>query len=236
MPKIKAYEIEGAAKTPAADAPETTTQLAMPANTGMGIISGDVGQDDIVIPRINIVQGVGPLAELFQPGQIVLNKELVLSDGNTPIELTVLSARKQFTENIPFDADEKPQVFDTLEEVKAVGGTIEWINDEKPSYVPILHVHVLLKAPEGVEGAFPLEHAGHPYALAVWTLRGVAYTRAGKNILTAAKFSLRDGIHHGKWTLSTKREKFGRNSVFVPVLRVAGRHDASFMDFVVNLM
>ncbi len=244
MAKIKPYDITGAEDSPANEAEalavaqnNTGSELATRQDSmGVGIISGDVDSEDILIPRLNIVQGVGPLSELYQPGQIVFNKETVLSDGNTPIELTVLSAKKQFAENLPFDSDERPRVFNTLEEVHEAGGSIEWKDDEKPSFTPILHAQLLLKAPAGAEGAFPLEYKGQPYALALWTLRGVAYTRAGRNILTAARFSLRDGIHHGKWTLSTKREKFGRNSVFVPVLRNVGRHDADFLGFVAGLV
>ncbi len=239
MARIKPYEVNGAEDSPAEEvAANSGSELAtrQEAAAMMGTISGDVDSDDILIPRLNVVQGVGPLSELYQPGQIVLNKETVLSDGSSPIELTVLSARKQFAENLPFDSDERPRVYNTLEEVHEAGGSIEWKDDEKPSFTPILHVQLLLKAPAGAEGAFPLEYKGEPYALALWTLRGVAYTRAGRNILTAARFSLRDGIHHGKWTLATKREKFGRNSVFVPVLRNVGRHDADFLAFVAGLV
>lgn len=233
MAKIKAYDPAAAS----AAAPAQTTEITAPAAQpqALGTITGDIGADDIVIPRMNITQGVGPLAELFNPGTIILNKEIELSPGSTPVELTVLSARKQFVENIEYGTDETPAVYNTLEEVKAAGGTIEWVNDQKPSFVPVLHVQVLLKAPEGLDYAMPLSFGGAAYGLAVWTLRGVAYTRAGKNILTAAKFSLRDGLFHGKWELTTKREKFGRNSVFVPVLRNTGRNTPEFVDWVKNL-
>lgn len=231
MGKIKAYEIS--AETTPATAP-TTTELSTSAPT-MGAVVGEIDNSDITIPRLNIVQGVGNLAELFTPGQIVLNQETVLSNGTTPVEITVFSARKQFVENLGFEEEARPKVFDTLDEVHAAGGTINWIGDTRPTYVPVLHANILIKAPDGVQGAFPLAYNGEEYALAVWSLRGVAYGKAGKNILTAAKFGLRDGLFNGKWTLTTKREKFGRNSVFVPVLRNVGRHDADFVKFVTSI-
>ena len=94
---------------------------------------------------------------------------------------------------------------------------------------------MLIKAPAGIEGAFLFEFKGDSYALALWTIKGVAYSRAGKNIVTAARFALKDGIHHGRWSLVAKREKFGRNSVFVPILRNVGRHDAEFLEFISSL-
>ena len=228
MAKIKQYDPAAAEN---AAAPQTTEITTAAQPQALGTVAGDIGSDDIVIPRLNITQLVGPLGELFAPGSIILNKEIELSPGDKPIELTVLSARKQFVENLDYGTEETPAVYNTLEEVKAAGGTIEWVNDQKPSFVPVLHVQVLLKAPEGLDYALPLSHDGAAYGLALWTLRGVAYTRAGKNILTAAKFSLRDGLFNGKWELTTKREKFGRNSVFVPVLRNTGRNTPEFVEW-----
>lgn len=167
MAKIKAYEINGSESKTAEEATTaTTTELAAPQQQmALGTISGDIDTSDIVIPRLNIVQNVGELGELFNAGSIVLNKEVELSNGTTPIEVTVLSARKQFVENLDYDSDEKPAVFNTLEEVKAAGGTIEWVNDRKPSFVPVLHLNVLFKAPQGVDYALPLSYEGASYIL-----------------------------------------------------------------------
>lgn len=237
MAKVKPYEIAGSDEN-LSEVNEETTLMASTRETPLplGAVAGDISTDDIVIPRMNLVQGVGTLSELFTPGSVVLNKEVVLTTGETPLELTILSARKQFAENLPFDSEEKPRVFNTLDEVKEAGGSIEWVNDEQPSFAPILHLQLVFKAPDGADNyAYPLEFDGKPYGLAVWTLRGVAYTRAGRNILTAARFALRDGLFNGKWALTTKREKFGRNSVVVPVLRNIGRNTPEFVEFLRNI-
>ena len=233
--RIKPYSINNVqhedtiATAPAA--PTNATALSS-GSGGTGIV-GEVDTEDIIIPRLNIVQNVGQMAEMFNAGAVVLNKEVELP---TPLELTILTARKQFVENLPFDSEEKPRVFDTLAEVKQAGGTIEWEGNVRPSYNPVLHVQVIFAAPEGfADYALPLDYNGHAYGLAIWTLRGVAYNRAGKNILTAARFSLRDGLVFGKWELTTKKEKFGRNSVVVPVLRNAGRNTPDFVNWVKSI-
>lgn len=138
MGKIKPYSITGSEVQPSeVITPATTnTQLASTEMPGLGTISGEIDADDIVIPRVNLVQNVGELADLFPSGAVTYNKEVQLSDGTTPIEVTVLRARKQFVEALDFDSGERPQVFDTLEEVKAVGGTVEWVGNQKPTYTP----------------------------------------------------------------------------------------------------
>jgi len=227
---VAAVENEAPA-IPSHDAEETTT-LAFPSKP----VDGEFRAEDFVIPKLHLVQSVGPLSETFQPGSLVYNKELVLTDGVAPLSLAVLRIRKQYVENVEYGGDEVPRVFDTLEEVRAAGGWIDWRNNERPPFSPVLHSLVLIKSPFPDNPLFPYQFADHSYGLAMWTLRSTGFTRAGKTIITASQFALKNGLHTGGWSLTSKREKIGMNFVFVPVLRHEAKHTGEFAEFAASLL
>lgn len=196
-------------------------------------VSGELDRRDLNMPRMALVQSVGPMSDVFKPGQIVLNKETVLTDGEKPIVLSVVNIRKSFVENLKYEEDGPiPKRVNTLDEVRAQGGTIEYVQDEPPTWIPVADALILLES-ETENPAFPFEHGRKFYAAALWTLRKTSYTRAAKNIFTATQFALKGKpLSTGRWTLSTKREKVGQNFVYVPVLRQVGKFDDNFITWV----
>jgi hypothetical protein len=211
---------------------EETSLSSMPSRP----LEGEFLPQDFVLPRLNLVQSVGPLSETFQPGAYVYNKEVTLSDGTQPVSLTVLRIRKQYQEYVPYGGEEMPRVFDTLEEVRAAGGWIDWRDNQRPPFSPILNALVLVRSPFSEHPMFPHRHGDADYGLALWTLRSTAFTRAGKTIITASQFALRDGLHLGEWALTSRREKLGMNFVHVPVLRHGARHSDQFAAFALSLV
>jgi len=226
----------------------TTPNTEQPA---IGALAGDFGEEDFRLPRINICQSVGPLSEDFDPGAIVLNKDIVVLPASSdpkvwsdPLNVTILNAKKQFQESLPYDSDEMPETVETLEEVQERGGWLDWRNDEKPPWRPMLTALILIEAPtEELAEEFSIQGTdGKAYEMALWTMKGSAYSRAGKAINTSARFALRNKetglpeLHKGKWTLQIRREKLGTNLVFVPRLRQHGKHTDEFIEFITTLL
>ena len=214
----------------------TQPSMAMAPVRSANGIEGEVGRGDINLPRLSLVQGVGPLSELFKPGQLVLNKETVLTDGEKPVVVTVVRLSKSYLQNLPYEeGGGMPERVNTLAEVKARGGTIEYADNEPPSWIPVADTLVLLESATD-DPAFPFEHNGKFYAAALWTLRKSAYTRAAKSIMTASEFALRNQpLALGKWSLTTSRVKLGQNFVYVPILRMTGKNSPEFVAWVTEM-
>lgn len=216
--------------------PTTETAVAVaPPSIRIGSVTGEVTSKDIKMPTLNIVQSVGPLSETHEPGQIVLNKDLVLAEPEGTIILSVLTANPYYLENVPYGEDKVARIWRTEAEVKEAGLHLEWINDKKPPVGRAMDTLVAIQS--DVQNALsPYEFDGHFYALANWGLRGTAFNRAGKILLTASQYNLKSGLHFGSWTLSTRREKLGSNWVWVPVIKAAARNSDAMAKFFTTLV
>ena len=146
--------------------PNTGNAVAVAEPTNIVVIAnedvtGDFERSDILIPTIRLVQKTGELAELHTPGSWVLNQEELLSDGSTPLNLTVLNFRKYFAENIPYGGDEQPRIAVSIKEVREMDGTTEWGDNTPPTFVPVGEATVLVEGKN--EALFPFEYDGSRY-------------------------------------------------------------------------
>lgn len=222
--------------TPQSETPAVapSTQLApIPEKPKIGGVSGEVDSSDIKRPFLQIVHGTSKAADNFPPGSLVLNGDTLLSHkGETPVKLTVLYFKKYFLELIPFDSEgPRPRTFETLAEVKAAGLHTEWIGDKRPPAFPVGDALVAIES-EKEDPLFPLEFNGKYYSIAMWKLQSSsAFNRAGKMIITAADFGLKDGLHKGSWTLTTRMEKLGPKMTPVPVLKTGPKNPDDLVAF-----
>ena len=83
---------------------------------------------------------------------------------------------------------------------------------------------MLVEQPEGVDAtSFPHAIEGKNYALALYTMKGVAYTNAARHFKSAKKIGhLRETGYRGSfWQFSAKLEKYGSNYAYRPALKPA---------------
>jgi hypothetical protein len=182
---------------------------------------------DIRIPYLSLVQKTGTLSNEFTPGSFVFNKEFVVADGKEPIEITVLRADKYFVEDIDFDPDIRPKRFNTRDEFLAEGYSLEYGAEMKVKEAAELVVLV----PVATEHAV-FSYEDDSFVRAAWICQSSAFGTVGRTVATAMIAGhLRDGIHKGKWALTSELRSSKAMTWYVPIIRSLGRHDDKFLSF-----
>jgi hypothetical protein len=205
---LPAGVIEGGApqgtETTNAVATRTTRALA-PMAASSGIV-GEWDSGDVKFPALKIVQGSGQLSQQFNSGTLILGDEELLPppDLKNPkpehtFRFVPVTLEKQFRENLSQEeaaSGAMPRVVSSLAEVEALGGTTQWIGDQKPSWGPSARILLLVERPENLPGSgtdhpgFVLELGGKLYAPAVYYAAGTSWTNFAKPLFNAALTSL----------------------------------------------
>lgn len=247
-------------------APAVNGAVAIIPNTPTAVIQSDspgqynaddIGFDDIRLPRINIVHNVGDLSVVFNPGEIVLNQSAVIHEpanvdkkkaGNPPLVLAVLGFKKiQFTEKVA--GGKMGALLNTESEVVAHGGTLDY-NEWKRSegklkrFQKLATALLLVQKPEHYndpdEATFPYECEGRRYALALFSMKGTAFTNAAKHIFTLRK--MRQLAKQPSdyplqfWTLTTKLAEYDGTWSHIPVLKQGPRTTEVFLSFAKDIL
>lgn len=229
----------------------------------------NIGFEDVILPRINIVQKVGDLSNIFNGGEIVLNKQTPIHEpafvhptdpsknrpGTGLLIFTVLGFRPtQYTEKVA--GGKLGMLLNNEADVAKNGGTLdykEWKASVDASKLPggapalrrfekLATALVLIEKPAFLNDEdhvlFSNEFEGKYYALALWSMKGVAYTHGSKVMFTARKIGhLKTGYTTSSWGLTTKLEEYdGGNFAYEPVLSVAGKNSDAFRKFCAELV
>lgn len=258
------------AVAPAAPAPTLAVAVVPPApveraQAPMIFDDENIGFDEVILPRINIVQKVGEMSNVWTPGEIVLNQQtavytqpvaqngVITKPGTNPLTIIVLGFQKtRFVEKVSGGA--QGAIVDTAEEVTKLNGTLEYREWQEKSKagIPVKLFQrlstalILVERPEHVKDEenllFSYEFEGRHFALALWSMKGTAYTNGAKRLFTDRKLGhLRAGGYSSfTYLLSTKLEtyKFSgqENYAHIPVLKPGQRTSPEFKAFVQGVL
>lgn len=249
-------------------APENQTQAlasvqspGVPATSG-GLILGDKIPDfsEIILPRVNLAQNIGKLKDTFPPGSLVLGQQVLLfcppdvdvATGNVrraatpPVTLTVLGFRPtRFCEKVAGGA--RGLIVNTEDAVRANGGTLdykEWKLKESSGmkrFEPLADALVLVERPESSKDddtVFIFPANGKKYAIALWGLRGVAYTAAAKRVFFTQRSlgTLRGGYPTYSFYTSSRTEGDKGKEYWVPVCTVREKNTEEFLTLVRSIL
>lgn len=244
----------GAPNKPKAPTPSTALAVAgtetgrLVVFTGQaGKIEGDFDSSDLTLPQFKCASGAGPLKLLDDPiidGCLVVGAvdqwTYVYADQWEPTGVTIVKARKGFVQkknedggNL-YELDEQGLMCDTIEELKALGGSLQDVKGMKV-FEAVLNAHVLIRLPDGAEdpmGLFDLEIEGNRYAQAIWRIRGSSYRECAKKIYDESKEGrfLGPVSYSGEFLATSKYIKSEKNAWYIPKLENGEAHTEAFME------
>lgn len=241
--------------------PATVPRVTAPVSAGpSGLLLGDKIPDfsEIVLPRVNLAQGIGKLKDTFLPGTIVLGQQVPLfippdidiTTGNVrraatpPVEITVLGFRPtRFVEKVAGGA--RGAICNTEDEVRAQGGTLdykEWklkAASGMKRFEYYADALVLIRRPDSIaddDTVFVYKIEGAKYALAMWGMKGTIYTAAAKKVFFTNRRigCLMNGGYPSKhFSVSTRLENWpGGNSSWIPICVAGANSSPEFLQFV----
>jgi hypothetical protein len=233
------------------------------ALTGGGLLLGDKLPTlaDIILPRINIVQGIGNLKDTFPQGGLIFGQTTLLFEppqinkdgsqkvaGLPPVNMTVLGFRPtRFVEKVSGGA--RGMIVNTEAEVARAGGTLDYNEfklkekDGIRRFEPLAEAMVVIKRPEHLvdDGTiFVYDVEGIKYALALWAMKGTSYTAAAKKVFFTARGigALREGGYPSfNYNVTTRLESYpGGNKAWIPICLIGTRSTPAFLDFVKSVL
>jgi hypothetical protein len=226
---VEATVIEESNDKAVAVRPET--QVAIQGEAPEKGVYGEFGAEDIKLPRLNLVNKVGDLSNIFPAGVWVLKKEHQLTDvvKGEAGSLRVIAVRLgvEFQESLPFDPNVRPRVFKTAEQVRLAGGRVAYGRGEN-IFAKVGHIEFLIEKPEKLSeeasSDFFYVLGDKEYARVIYTAASTAYAETAQTIYSDFKIGhLREtGPIGGFYMLGAKTKTGDKGSWWVPSLKTAG--------------
>lgn len=220
---------------------------------------GNISFDDIILDRINAVQRVGELSEVFSPGEIVLNKTAVVHVpdnkeknivGSGPLVFVPVGMKRlQYVEKVVGGG--RGALVGSEQEVVAAGGVLNWsewkaslTTPNKKKYFEKLATFLLLierpisLLPDESHQVFGHEVDGRFFAVCLLSCKGTWFTGFAKPLMTQRRMGfLKAGYPTFSFGLTTESKAFanddgGKNYAHVPVLVNGPRTTPALQEYI----
>lgn len=235
MAKVSFEEIETKQPETQIAVRQTSIVVAPPiiSDPDKGLI-GEWTSEDLRLPRLNLVNKSGELADTFTPGTWVVNREHSITSINSENKnvgnsLTIIAATlsKQYQENTEFDPSTPRKMANTAQEVRELGGRVSREKGEG-NFSELAHIEIFVECPENISeeasGLFFYDFGGKKYGRFIYTASGGAFSAVAVTMASALKtYLMESGLIGGSWALSSALVKDTKNSWWKPVLRSASR-------------
>jgi hypothetical protein len=229
---VEAQVIEEAGSKAVAVRPES--QVAIAGEDPTKGIYGEFGADDIKLPRLNLVNKVGDLSNLFTPGTWVLSKEHQINDidpknkgAGIPLKVIAVRLKVEYQEALPYDPDVRPRVFQTAEEVRLAGGRIDYGRAEG-IFAKVGHIEFFIQEPETLSEeaatSFFYMLGDKRYARVIYTASSTAYAETAAILYSAYRTGHlnKTGLLGGYWSLGSKLKTGDKGTWWIPSMKTAG--------------
>ena len=234
---VEVQVIEEAGSKAVAVRPEM--QVAIKGEDPNKGIYGEFGAEDIKLPRLNLVNKVGDLSNIFTPGTFVINKEHQITDidaknkglGN-PLKVIAVRLKVEYQESLAFDPDVRPRVFQTAEEVRLAGGQVAYGRGEG-KFAKVGHIEFLIQEPETIseEAAtlFFYVIGDKKYARVIYTASSTAYAETAQILYSDYKVGHlnKTGLFGGFYSLGAKIKTGDKGTWWIPSMKTAGEVPAA---------
>jgi hypothetical protein len=248
-----------AAAVPAA--PVSVPAVVPPNNNALILGDSMPNFSEMIIPRVNIVQFSGVLKDSFEPGTVLFNQQVPLQiaakindkdqtvtrQATAPVTMTFCGFwPTRYVEKVPGGG--KGALVNTEAQVTALGGTLdynEWLLKREKGMKRFEYYKqalVVIERPEIVaddDTIFTFEVDGKKYTIALWALKGSAYTQGYKKILAFERRMgcLRiGGFPSTSFSVSARIAVTAGNKYFVPFMQPRAKSTPAMLDFIKELV
>jgi hypothetical protein len=227
--------------TPAPLAVVPSAPQSLAVATSYSDVAGAIDRSDFKLPYCKIVAFISKLVTEFPAGTVLLEDQLVLAEPKQPLECVAAFVKKGYVENIPYESEVRARRYESLEEVKATGGTLSYAKGQN-NFSEYGQIEFLFPLQEGrvlnptEELFFTWDILGVKHARAIWTFQSTSYDIVRK-VLTARKQQLVNcGLLGGKFSISSQLFSGKKSQYWGPTIKLSGYNTPDYIRAATELL